>query len=82
MLEVAQLSLDELATLITDAKLPNISCPVTRPPRFVILSPGGTRQEVVSEEEGYTKLGKLLTRAVGLVREELGAEEVVKGTEK
>jgi len=81
MVEVGQISLDELAGLITDAGLQKIACPVNKPPRFVVLYPGGKRQEVTTEEDGYTRLGRLLAGAVESMSEEPGAE-VAKGTGK
>jgi hypothetical protein len=79
--EVSQLSQDELAALIYDAKLPNITYSVSKPPRFVVLYSGGMRQEVISEEEGYTRLGRVLANAVESARDEPGAE-LPKGTGK
>lgn len=79
--EVSQLSQDELAALIYDAKLPNITHPLSKPPRFLVLFLGGTRQEVISEEGGYTRLGRVLANAVESAHVELGAE-LPKGTGK
>lgn len=79
--ETSQLSQDELAALIYDAKLPNITYPSSKPPRFVVLSLGGTRLEMISEEGGYTKLGRVLANAVESTRDESGAE-LPKGTGK
>jgi hypothetical protein len=81
MVEVGQVSMDELAALSADAGLPGITTPVTKPPRFVVLYPGGMRQEVVTEEEGYTRLGRLLAGAVKSAELEPGAL-AGKGTEK
>ena len=80
-MEVGQVSLDELAGLITDVGLQKIASPVNKPPRFVVLYPGGKRQEVTTEEDGYTRLGRLLAGAVESMSEEPGAE-VAKGTGK
>jgi hypothetical protein len=79
--EVSLLSQDELAALIYDAKLPNITYPVSKPPRFAVLSMGGTRQEMISEEGGYTRLGRVLANAVESARDKSGAE-LPKGTGK
>ncbi|MGI8979570.1 MAG: hypothetical protein ACR2FY_10115 [Pirellulaceae bacterium] len=73
LVEVGQLSLDELAALIADASLQSITTPVTMPPRFVVLYPGGMRLEVTTEEEGYTRLGRVLAGAVESAEKEPGA---------